>query len=382
MVLAGIGALTGVPTLLVGVLKAYIPLLAIGSACSGAGIAFLWLAWLDRFAALSYKNIIRYTILSTLLMIAFNLVGDISPSTGSTAEVLIVLSPIAAFVFLLRDWGTTGLWPNEQPDSTETAALSTKSFLGFCAVMLLFPFAYHASIASLSPATSLLERSGGDIVSLILFTLILKATNGKVGLAMVYRVAMPLVLGGFLLCFVLPTQTTALNALITGSGYKFATLFLIVMLLRMAPSSSIRWVVLGGALAAKFLGNALARWIEFDPSAGLLSSGNVTVAVAVVAILVCVILWTFPSATELQGNEASSSESKTLETICKNISEGYKLTPRESEVLLLLAQGRNQASIAEILFIGKGTAHTHILHVYQKLGIHNQQELIEFVHSK
>ncbi len=57
------------------------------------------------------------------------------------------------------------------------------------------------------------------------------------------------------------------------------------------------------------------------------------------------------------------------------------LTPREQEVLGLLARGRTEAVIMERLAVSKGTAHTHVTHVYQKLGVHGQQELIEMAEN-
>lgn len=58
------------------------------------------------------------------------------------------------------------------------------------------------------------------------------------------------------------------------------------------------------------------------------------------------------------------------------------LTPREREVLALLARGKNQPSIMKELSISKGTAHAHTAHIYQKMGVHGQQELIELVESR
>ena len=44
-----------------------------------------------------------------------------------------------------------------------------------------------------------------------------------------------------------------------------------------------------------------------------------------------------------------------------------RLTPRETEVLRLVAEGLGNAVIAERLFIGESTVKTHLLHVYEKL---------------
>ena len=59
----------------------------------------------------------------------------------------------------------------------------------------------------------------------------------------------------------------------------------------------------------------------------------------------------------------------------------FGLTPRESEVIVLLAYGRTLAIIARDLHIAQGTARTHIENIYRKLDVHKQQELIDLVES-
>ena len=62
------------------------------------------------------------------------------------------------------------------------------------------------------------------------------------------------------------------------------------------------------------------------------------------------------------------------------IIERYGLTPRESDVLPLLLEGRTIQRIQETLFISAGTVSTHIRHIYQKTGADNRQELIDLSH--
>lgn len=67
---------------------------------------------------------------------------------------------------------------------------------------------------------------------------------------------------------------------------------------------------------------------------------------------------------------------------CAIIGEYYGLTPRETDVFRLLAAGRNSVRIQEELSISAGTVNTHSYHVFQKLGAHSQQEVIDlFVHA-
>jgi DNA-binding CsgD family transcriptional regulator len=64
---------------------------------------------------------------------------------------------------------------------------------------------------------------------------------------------------------------------------------------------------------------------------------------------------------------------------CQRIANMFLLSPREMEVFLLLAKGRNTAYISKALFISEGTVHTHTRRIYKKLDIHRQQELIDMV---
>ena len=55
---------------------------------------------------------------------------------------------------------------------------------------------------------------------------------------------------------------------------------------------------------------------------------------------------------------------------------GPQLSPRESEVLRLLADGLGVAAIARQLFVSESTAKTHISKIYEKLGAANRAQAI------
>ena len=63
------------------------------------------------------------------------------------------------------------------------------------------------------------------------------------------------------------------------------------------------------------------------------------------------------------------------------LAEDARLTEREREVFGLLARGRNARYIQETLVVSYNTVKTHVSHVYAKLGVHSQQELIDVVES-
>lgn len=66
---------------------------------------------------------------------------------------------------------------------------------------------------------------------------------------------------------------------------------------------------------------------------------------------------------------------------CAMVANTFLLSRKETEVLYLLARGRNSATIQESLYISAGTANTHMRHIYRKLDVHSQGELIDLVES-
>ena len=80
-------------------------------------------------------------------------------------------------------------------------------------------------------------------------------------------------------------------------------------------------------------------------------------------------------------DEAEGPDSSRLEEACDNVIERFGLTPREGDVLRLLARGRTSPVIQEKLFLSHNTVKTHVRHIYAKMDIHSQQELIDIVEA-
>jgi DNA-binding NarL/FixJ family response regulator len=55
---------------------------------------------------------------------------------------------------------------------------------------------------------------------------------------------------------------------------------------------------------------------------------------------------------------------------------GGGISPREIEVLNLIAAGKSNKEIAALLFVSEGTVKTHVLNIHQKLGVSDRTEAV------
>lgn len=67
---------------------------------------------------------------------------------------------------------------------------------------------------------------------------------------------------------------------------------------------------------------------------------------------------------------------------CEEIADQYLLSRRETEVFFLLAKGHKAGFIEDKLCVSRSTAKTHINHIYKKMDIHTQQELLNMVEDR
>jgi DNA-binding NarL/FixJ family response regulator len=59
-----------------------------------------------------------------------------------------------------------------------------------------------------------------------------------------------------------------------------------------------------------------------------------------------------------------------------------QLTPRQAEVLDRLLQGQRVGTIANELYINPSTVRNHLAAIFQKLEVHSQSELLEYVRER
>lgn len=68
-----------------------------------------------------------------------------------------------------------------------------------------------------------------------------------------------------------------------------------------------------------------------------------------------------------------------IEERCVRLGEEHGLTERETEIFAMLARGRNGQFVMEYYVVSRNTVKSHVKHIYAKLDVHSQQELIDLV---
>ena len=79
------------------------------------------------------------------------------------------------------------------------------------------------------------------------------------------------------------------------------------------------------------------------------------------------------------GGSPAALMTRAIEDRCAEVSDTYGLSPRETEILNLLVQGRTRAYIQEDLVLAENTVKTHVAHIYGKLGVKDRKEMVDLI---
>ncbi|MCL2826143.1 MAG: helix-turn-helix transcriptional regulator [Eggerthellaceae bacterium] len=134
------------------------------------------------------------------------------------------------------------------------------------------------------------------------------------------------------------------------------------------------------------LTNAIGVVIGWIVGAALFASQTigsmVFTAVCLGCVFLLVLLLTFSRATFTPNAMSPQVHEGYWQQSCNEVSAQADLSPREAEVFSLLARGRDTEFIHNVLFISSYTVKTHTYHIYKKLDIHSQQEVINLVEER
>lgn len=382
-------------------------LVALGSPFGGIGAVWfsvlVGLALIKLGAKRSMVIIPTAFVVKYAIQLGLSLAGPAIPLAGA----LVLYFGFTAAAYLLMRPHVRHLTESVRTTASPTVldATNPSSFLPFSSLVYvsIFPFnaacgfAFGSQSQTLSQTATLLT-----FVPVVIVFFIVVAARAKLSSDTLYQASTLLVFAGFLLAPLSllgadgPAGLHASNVLLYAGSDCFSVLtyFLIAAVGSRNPTGALSTSAF--ALAASWLGIGCgALLIQGVASFGAHELGPLLWTTAAITFLFMlfnfVVMRGFSFEEAIQGVKPAHPVAPTaaeaddehdaphLDRACDEVIERFSLTPREGDVLRLLARGRTSPVIQEKLFLSHNTVKTHVRHIYAKLGIHSQQELIDIV---
>lgn len=225
-------------------------------------------------------------------------------------------------------------------------------------------------------------------VVLVLITLVAVGLRRLLDPDRLFTVAVLLVIAGFLFSLVPALRQFSLATVFLSSGigcFDILSYMLLIALGSRNHEGSVAMFSWGFSLSAwgVVVGAQLGRMANDTTSADIVAAATVFAFIAYALIV-------FRRFSFKQSIESVSStddvrypvDLQGFDERCTEIANRHGLTTREREVFILLAHGRNSRFVQDELMVSYNTVKVHVRHVYEKLDIHSQQELIDLVEAK
>lgn len=362
----------------------------------GMADALLLVGWLDVYRYLGLRRAVVTVCLSSVASLPILLLVNLLQ--GALAWVGIALLPLGCglALYAAQMSGTPEVrsaLASPPVQSLRCLARFTRVFVLIGAYGLAFgtmqAFTYTESSAAIPFGLRALAICLGTVLALgVCLAPNASKANG------VFRLALPIIACGLLL-LPLIGEDRSIAGIIVIVGFRVFDTLSIAILLRITalhdlPSTS--------TFAVGRLANSLGTfggWLVVSVlSRAVVLDGMALTSASAILLLILLVtsgaLLDSGDASEEFGGSGTSVAGRSQKPVeaprvgrwtrqCALVSAQYGLSPREGEVLRLLAKGRDAAYIATFFVISPHTAKTHIHNVYKKLGIHSQQELIDVV---
>lgn len=378
------------------------PLCVAAFVLCGAASAVLQVMWGERFVRHSmYLALIAApasAIVTAIVMIFL-------PSSFLSA--FMYLAPVASFVLLCANRGEAGsLVLSLQPQPEDAALLngvegerpdpiSIGTFVRLMASIAVFSlvgrcldsFPVSADDSAL-PGFFLSNYPFLAIFAVgVLFIVLVVALGKRFDTLFIYRLSLPCMVAGFVILTLFMDRFTALSITVITIGYEFFDVLFWAVLVGVVRRGGHKPVfVFGWGVAATYAGMALGTLLSRVAVAPIMEGALDISVLSLMCILVLVVLvvlvlpeGTLSKASAGPRRKMARKGDDYVVRHCEITARRYDLTPREHDVLVLLARGRTLSVVARELGIAEGTARTHMGHIYTKLDVHKQQELIDLV---
>lgn len=372
---------------------------ALAAAGAGIGPVILILLWACLFARIDSSLVETAVPASFAATFACALVMELSP--GPAAIVLTAALPLASGALLLlseRSLELGRLRLEEASDPPERSRASRISIVrafavifGVYAIGCLLPY---ASGPSGTPEGEAWTTMVGTLFAMALAVGIVLFSK-RIDLNALYRWIAPLFAFAIVFAAFAGPVSTALSSILANTVFTGIEIIMVLYFVRLSQKTdgtATLYLGIGesAAYGGVLLGYALGPFVSQAVTLGVADAKSICLVLAGIFTLSTLAVpahdevWRAPDAAGAPAGDAprTSPPVDPFEKRCAQLAASGGLLKREAEVLALLARGRSRPYIRDELFLSKNTVSTHVKHIYQKLGIHSQQELLDLFESR
>lgn len=355
----------------------------IGLGLAGAGLGALILMWAEFYGSLNPMRIALYHAMAIVFgeAVKWLFMGMDAPYLAFFSIVL----PLASFACVKASMRRLPL--HDLPQKAKPG----ESFAFPWKPILLMSVCTFAGGFGTLPAQPLVMGNlvGAVFVCALVFFGILSASK-LFNFDTIYQLAFPLFIIGFL--FVTPSfgSNPAIMAVCYDAGYTMLSMFIMIVLSSITYRFGISAVWISGIergirYIVELLGWGLFAWLSVHASTETTSAIYTGVVIVMVIIFTGILFterglsarWGIAVSGDPLADEGPASPHLALRVA--DLSRTHDLSPREEEVLQLLARRESVAQIEKDLFVAHGTIKAHISHIYRKLSVHSRDELYELL---
>lgn len=364
--------------------------LALTGACFGWGSGLMFCALQELVAAQKVytAGIIVFAAAGISALLFFMV--ELPPESVAPWVALFVLAPVTAVLA----WVAQRRSPQSHP-MFETVPSQRRDRCREAVVELWRPLlcvAFSAfivgvvRIGSASGGGVLVQTNASNMVGLLVASVALLGTwrtlYERVTLMRLYQILFPLTATAFLLLPLLEGGFRQVVLSLVFLVFSVTSSLMVVSCARTARNQSLPPVLVYGLFAgivyaSSLVGSVVGLLVGAGRGVGLAELS----VVALVAVYLLSLAMVAPHVKRARRSTDVPTANDLVAAGCATAVERYGLSPREADVLELLARGRDVPYIAEELVISKNTVRSHTKNIFAKTGVHSRQELIDLVES-
>lgn len=355
--------------------------IVVGISCTSLGNSLLIICWGALWCSIDTDRMAMHILVSNCFAgILYLVVTALPPALAIAATAVLPVASTATLLNCTREPAR-----RDEPLPGLSKGLLAKAV----AVIVIIPLVYgvaraFSSASALGNFNEVHHAIVGGITCLAFAVMVVSCAAPHERIIMrLYRLIIPLMIVGFVAYALVGAELRwlALAAIACGF-YSFEGVVWLLHPTIVLKTQASKLVVFGWGRAlfhlCGFVGASLGFFLVERHMAEGAALGAVCLAVVIVLLVVMVYVFTEHDLRLFIGRPVPTA-AEDLDARCQRLADRHRLSKRERDVLVLLAKGRSVPFIAEEFTVSKGTVKTHVRHVYEKLGIHSKQELLNMV---